>query len=204
MRAYEWLVTYSLRRHRLELHTLSSLSNSDVIPIQVMTSWSFISPWRDSLVWLYLQYDILVCNTAKFPLYLFGRVGETRKWTRHWGWDSTQTRNNCWQAGRTRGSSCRACAIVHTRRFLIKILLVIKEMWAAMGAEMMEQLLLNLPKREITPDHELHRGWHCNPLEAFWFNKSQSHVLTMWQIKNREETHTHTHIAELLCDWAKP
>ena len=57
-----------------------------------------------------------------------------------------------------KGSSCRACAIVHTDRFLINILLVIKEIWAAMGAEMMEQLLLNLPKREITPDHELHRG----------------------------------------------
>ncbi len=41
-----------------------------------------------------------------------------------------------------------------------------------------------------TPDRELHGGWHGKTREAFCFNKSQSHVLTMWQIKNQKETHT--------------
>lgn len=43
--------------------------------------------------------------------------------------------------------------IVHThaqKRLIKEISLIVKEMWAAMRAEIMQQLLLNQPKREIT------------------------------------------------------
>lgn len=39
-------------------------------------------------------------------------------------------------------------------------------------------------------DYELQGGRHGNAQDEFCFIKSQSHVLTMWQIKNQRKTHT--------------
>lgn len=150
-----WLASYSICGHQLKFCTSNSLSTSDVITAKFMAFPSFISPPPEGIHCSGFTYSLTTwClamqTSAGFIWTLTGR--ETRKWTRHWGWDSTQTINKCWPATR-KGVFCRAYVIVHThaqKRLIKEISLIVKEMWAAMRAEIMQQLLLNQPKREIT------------------------------------------------------